>query len=390
MDNDILNHAKQLQAWSSECRRHLHQHPELSLQEKNTAAYCKSILQKLGYQIKDSWGYGFTADLTCENPKKTLALRADMDALPIQEQNTHEFISKNTVAAHMCGHDSHMTIALTAARLLAERKSNLQCNVRFLFQPSEEKIPGGALGMIEQGCLNGVDEVYGLHNDPGTLVGKIRTRVGPLMAAGDRFDLLVTGRGCHAARPQDGLDPLVPTAQLILDWQNIVPMRKNHDYPAVLGVTQFLAGDTFNVIPDTAKVAGTVRTFDAADRDFIENSMRQAVTKLVEKNYRCEFDYLRGYDAVINHEQGVQQVVAAATTIIGAAHIDHQTEPAGWAEDFAYYLQHCPGAFFFLGSGNPEKNITEPLHSARFDIDEDALPIGAAIMAELVLTSGAS
>jgi len=383
--NYLLADAQALQAWSSQLRRHLHQYPELSLHEQKTAAYCANILRDLGYVIHQSWGFGFTADWQCDSGKKTIALRADMDALPIQECNTHDFKSKNNGVAHMCGHDSHMAIALTAARLIINHQDQLRCNVRFIFQPSEEKIPGGALGMIEQGCLDGVDEVYGLHNDSGTPVGKIRTRVGPLLAAGDRFDLTITGRGCHAARPQDGLDPIIPTAQLILDWQNIVPQRKNHDYPAILGVTQFIAGNTFNVIPDVATLAGTVRTFDESDRDFIETSMRNALLTLIGKKYRCEFIYSRGYDVVVNHDEGVKQVISAAEKIIGKENIDSHTEPAGWAEDFSYYLQHRPGAFYFLGSGNKKKGIIEPLHSARFDIDEDAIPIGAAIMAGMIL-----
>jgi amidohydrolase len=384
MDN-ILEKARKLQDWSVGHRRHLHQFPELSCQEKETSAYCAQVLKSLGYEITPSWGFGFTANLRAKNAGRTIALRADMDALPIQEKNTHHFISRNPGKAHACGHDGHMTIALTAARLLAEHPQPLPVNVRLIFQPSEETPPGGAPGMIAQGCLEGVDEVYGLHNDPSTPVGKIRTRVGPLLAAGDRFDLSIQGRGCHAARPHDGLDPVIAGAQLITDWQAIVARRLNPVHPAVLSVTQFKAGDVFNVIPDAAFLAGTVRTFTAADRALIRELMEISLENLNRQGYQTDFKYTLGYDAVVNHREGVERIARAATTVLGAEHVDAITEPEGWAEDFAYYLQHRPGAFYLLGSGNAEKGITASLHSSRYDFDETALVLGAAVMATIVL-----
>lgn len=380
----LLNQARSIKDWSVQHRRHLHQYPELSLKEKQTAKYCTDVLHNLGYKIKPIWGYGFIADFNA-NAKKTIALRADMDALPMQENNSHDFISKHDGVAHMCGHDSHMAIALTAARLLSENKKKLKCNVRFIFQPSEEMPPGGAIKMIEQGCLEDVDEVYGLHNDPGTEMGTIRTRVGPFLAAGDIFALTITGRGGHAARPQDCLDPIVVASTLITTWQALIARFINPAHPAVLSVTKLQAGETFNVIPDQVNMAGTVRTFYDPDRDFIENAMSDTFLPYKKLNYQFDLNYIRGYDAVINHSQSVQKIVAAANDIIGAENVEADTEPAGWAEDFCYYLQHRPGAFYILGSGNQQKGIIAPLHSSQFNIDENALCIGAAIMAQIVL-----
>lgn len=383
MEN-ILEQAKALKNWSVAHRRHLHQNPELSLQEQATAQYCQQVLKELGYEIKSSWGFGFTADLQKAPGQPLVALRADMDALPIQEKNTHEFISKSSGKMHACGHDGHMTIVLTAAKILADQSRPI--NVRLIFQPSEETPPGGAPGMIAEGCLAGVSEVYGLHNDPGTTVGQVRVCPGAILAAGDRFDLTIRGRGGHAAKPHDSLDPVIAGSQLITLWQSIISRRINPVHPAVLSVTQFKAGDVFNVIPDTAFLAGTVRSFWPEDRELIQRQMEIALQNLSQLGYQTEFKYTRGYDAVINHKSGVERVIKAATAILGAENVDGATSPESWAEDFSYYLQQKPGAFYLLGSGNPQKNITASLHSSIYDMDEDVLVYGAAIMSAIVLT----
>jgi amidohydrolase len=382
---DLTDQANQLLNKSIEMRRHLHQFPELSLKESATSEYCKKQLHALGYNIKESWGYGFTADLDVNPSFSKVALRADMDALPIQEKNTHNYVSKQDHVAHMCGHDSHMSIALTAAELIMNNREHLKYNVRFLFQPCEEMPPGGALGMIEKGCLDGVDEVYGLHNYPNLEVGEIATRTGGFLAAADAFDMHIIGRGGHAARPHDCLDPVYVAALLITQWQTLISRKIDPAHCAVLSVTQCIAGDTFNVIPDSAKLAGTVRTFDETDRQRVITLMEQSTQAFKEQGYRFEFNYTRGYDSVVNHASGVARVSAAAAPILTAESINTTCSPYGFGEDFAYYLQHCPGAFFLLGSGNRAKGISEPLHASTFDIDERCLSVGAAIMAQLVL-----
>lgn len=385
MHNDILQQAFALQDWSRKHRRHLHRYPEVSLEEAKTAKYCQSILQDLGYDIKPCWGYGFTADYVINPEYSTVAFRADMDALAMTEQNDHDFVSENDGAAHMCGHDTHMTIALTTAYLLTLYQQDLKVNIRFIFQPSEERPPGGALGMIENGCLEGVDEVFGLHNDPGTPVGRIKTRSGPLMAAGDFFILTILGRGGHAARPQDNLDPIIAGAQIINQWQSIVSRLTDPNDANVLSVTQFHAGETRNVIPDHAFLEGTVRTLTQANRDLMENAMRQYLDSLKSQGYDYTFNYHRGYDPVINHPKSVEQIIEAAATQIDPDHIESNTQPQGWGEDFAFYLQHRPGAFYFLGSGNPKQGINQPLHSSHFQVDERCLSYGAAIMTAIAL-----
>lgn len=383
---NFLEKARELSEWSVRHRRHLHRFPELSLKEQATASYCARLLKELGYSIQTRFGFGFTADLWNSAAKKTLAWRADMDALPIQEKNNHDFVSQNSGCAHVCGHDGHMAIALTAAKILAEMPQPLPVNVRFIFQPSEETPPGGALAMIQNACLEGVDEIYGLHNDPGTMAGKVRLKTGALLAAGDRFDLEIRGHGCHAARPHDGLDPIIAAAQLISNWQAIVARKINPVHPAVLSVTQIKAGDVFNVIPDQVFLAGTVRTFAVEDRQIIRELMEISLENLTRLGYHIEFKYTQGYDAVINAAFGVERVVQMAAAILGPENVDRNTEPEGWAEDFAYYLQQRPGAFFLLGSGNPAKGITQPLHSSHYDMDESALTYGAALAAAIMVS----
>ncbi len=381
---DILEQAKALKDWSVEHRRYLHQHAEVALQEKNTAKYCKDIMQNLGYKITDCWGYGFYADLDIPNATKRVAFRADMDALPMHEMNTHDFVSQNPEAAHMCGHDVHMAIALTTARLLQENQTKLNCNIRFIFQPSEEMIPGGALGMIEKGCLDGVNEIYGLHTGAASPVGTIGLRVGTLLAANATFALTITGKGCHAARPQRGLNPLLAAAYIIDDWQTI-PQQVNNKETPVLSICQCNAGTAENIIPESAKLAGTMRALQTQDLDKMQQLMLSSLKELEVRGYKHDLVIERGYDCVVNPPEGVDRVVAAAQEIIAETNIHTDIATIMASEDYCYYLQHKPGAFYFLGAGNAAKGIDAELHSPYYDVDEDCMPIGAAIMAEIAL-----
>lgn len=376
--------AKQYHNQSITLRRHLHQHPELSLKEQATSEYCQRHLQQLGYTIRPCWQCGFVADLVIDADKPFVAWRADMDALPIQECNQHDFVSKHDGVAHMCGHDSHMAVALTAATILAEKKAVLKHNIRFVFQPCEETPPGGALGMIDKGCLDKVDAIYGLHNQPELPCGSIHTRVGGFLAGADVFSLQITGQGGHAARPHANLDPIIVAAQLISNWQGILTRRIAPDHTAVLSVTQCNAGNTFNVIPDNALLGGTVRYYDKADRDLIESCMRSYCEPYKAMGYRFEWDYNQGYDPVINHAAGVAAVEDCARRFVSDEMINCNCEPLGFGEDFCYYLQRVPGAYFLLGSGNVDKGIVQPLHSSCFDIDEDCLTVGVAMACELL------
>lgn len=386
MPNELLSAAKEMQEWLTTQRRTLHMVPELSLHEFKTSEHCANEIGKLGLKVTKLWGEGFIADLEAPNGKGRVAIRADMDALPIQELNDIPYKSKHDGVAHMCGHDTHMTVALGTARLLSQHKDKLTRNVRFIFQPSEELPPGGAKGLIEKGCLEGVDEVYGLHNNPEMEVGTIATCVGAMTAAADIFEIKLTGRGGHASRPHDSLDPIPAAAELVGMLQTLVSRRVQPGKPAVVSVTKFSAGTTHNIIPDDALLVGTVRTYEEPVRALIIEEMERMVKAVATAHgLKHEFKYLRGYDSIVNHESGVAAVAKAASAVVGEENVNTSFEPKTWGEDFSYYLQHKPGAFFLLGSGNKSKGITEPLHSARFNVDESCLPLGVAVMANLAM-----
>ncbi len=383
----MLEQARQLNDWLVATRRELHQHPELSLQETQTAARCAKILEGLGLKVRRNlWGEGFIADLDVAGSRQRVALRADMDALPITELNDVPWRSAHAGVAHMCGHDTHMTCALGAARLLLAAEDRLKRNVRFIFQPSEETPPGGALGLIEKGCLDGVDEVYGLHNNPQIEVGQVATRAGALTAAADSFRITLTGRGGHASRPHETLDPIPAACALVLQLQTLVSRRVAPGVPAVLSVTQVSAGTTHNIIPDAAFLQGTVRTFDEEVRKQLEDGMwAMADATAKAHGLKVSFNFERGYDSIVNHASGVARVARAAAAVVGEKNVSTEQPAMTWGEDFSYYLQRKPGAFFLLGSGNRTKGICEPLHSPRMNVDESCLSLGAAILAQLAL-----
>lgn len=385
MPNELTKQAEGLSEWLVTQRRTLHMMPELSLNEFKTSEHCANEMEKLGLKVKRNlWGEGFTADLDVEGATGRVALRADMDALPIHELNDIPYRSKHDGVAHMCGHDTHMTIAMGTARLLSEHRDRLKRNVRFIFQPSEELPPGGAKGLIENGCLEGVDEVYGLHNIPEMQVGTVSTCVGAMTAAADIFEITLTGRGGHAARPHESLDPIPAACELVGMLQTLVSRRIASDTAAVVSVTKVKAGTTHNIIPDEAELMGTVRTYEESARALIIEEMERMTHAVAQAHgLKGDLKYTRGYDSIVNHESGVEAVAKAARAILGDDNVRTDFAKRTWGEDFSYYLQHRPGAFFLLGSGNKEKGITQPLHSARFNVDERCLALGAAIMATL-------
>lgn len=381
----IKQKAKENLKWAVNHRRFLHKYPELSMQEKNTSLYCRHVMQSLGYKIKNSWGYGFIADLDI-GAKKTIAWRSEMDALSIQEKNEYPFISTVPGIAHMCGHDIHMAIAFLIAKLVAENKNKLNCNVRFLFQPSEEIPPGGALGMIENGCLNDVNEVYALHNDVFISTGQIKVKVGAITSCTTNFDLIIKGKGTHAATPHNGLDPLCAAANIVSLWQSIISRKLDPTHSAVLSVTKFICGKPYNVIADEAKLGGTIRSFDIKDTNAIIRIMRTHLEPLRIQGYKCDFSFDKTYDSTINSKYGVERVIDSSYKVIEKKDVITDFSPAVCGEDFGKYLEKKPGAMFFLGARKDNKKLVSH-HSATFDPDEKCIMIGSSIGAELFMNS---
>lgn len=387
MAHALIDAAERLSDWMIQTRRDLHQHPELSLKEQRTGNATATAFEKLGYKVRRNlWGEGFTADLDAPGGKGRIAFRADMDALPILELNEIPYRSVNAGVGHMCGHDTHMSMCLGAAGMLADMQGKLKRSVRFIYQPCEETPPGGAKGLIAAGCLEGVDEVYGIHNQPLMEIGTVATCVGPMTAAADTIRVRFTGRGGHASRPHETIDPIPGACAFVTAAQSLISRRVSPNSQAVVSITRFQSGTTHNIIPDHADLLGTVRTFEAPVRDLLEREIGQMAAGIAQAHgLKHEYNFERGYDSIVNHESGVNAVARAASDVVGAANVDTAYPQQTWGEDFSYFLQHRPGAFFLVGSGNKARGIIEPLHSARFNVDERCLVIGAAVVARMAL-----
>jgi len=310
-----------------------------------------------------------------------------MDALPILEENAVDYISQNPGVMHACGHDAHTAILLATARVLAARRAEFAGTVKLLFQPAEELPPGGAKPMIDAGVLADpvVDAAFGLHINQDGPLGTIEVRPGPAMAAADRFRGVIQGKGGHGARPQDCVDPIVVGAQIVGALQTLVAREVDPIEAAVVSVCAFLAGDAFNVIPDTAELRGTVRTFTAENRDLLERRLGEVV-RGVAASLRAEatVEYSRGYPATVNDPAMTELVAAAAGEVVGADKVVVGPPMMG-AEDFSYFLERVPGSFFFVGSRNEERGLVWGHHHPRFDLDEAALAVGIEALTRTTL-----
>ena len=366
-------------------RRDLHRYPELSFQESETAAKVARKLQEYGIPFRmNVGGHGIVAELKGEGPGRTIALRADMDALPIQEETGLPFASERKGIMHACGHDAHTTILLGAAKLLSKQRFN--GTVRLLFQSAEE-INAGARAMIEAGALEGVDEIYGLHNLPTLSAGKIGTRYGPLMGSVDRIEITLEGRGGHGAIPNQAIDPVVCASAIVMALQTAVSREISPFDPAVVTIGSIHAGDANNVIPQRAEMTGTVRTFDPrVQRELAERIER--LVKGVAEAYRChaELRVIRQTPVLVNDDNCNRYVEEAVDRLIGA---DRRVEapPTLAGEDFSVYLEKVPGCFFWLGSG-PAENAESAygLHHPRFTLNEECIPLGASVLAAVALS----
>ncbi|QTH44237.1 amidohydrolase [Cohnella sp. LGH] len=359
-------------------RRQLHAHPELSHEEFETTAAIRGWLEEAGIRIADyPLRTGVVAEVGGLLGGPVIAIRADIDALPLQEETGLQFASRVPGKMHACGHDFHTAAVLGAALLLKKREAELEGTVRFLFQPAEEKAKGAAQ-VIASGALEGVKAVFGLHNKPDLPVGTIGIKAGPLMAAADGFIVEVKGLGTHAAVPEAGIDPIVASAHIITALQSIVSRNVGALDGAVVSVTRLNSGTAWNVIAEQAVFDGTLRTFDEKVRTKVRERFEQIVTGVgAALGAQASVRWLDGPPAVVNDRRWAEAAATVANSI-GLHVVEPLPSPAG--EDFSFYLQHVPGSFFFLGTSGPQE-----WHHPAFDVDERALPIGASFFAALAV-----
>ncbi len=374
---DLNKAAQDLREDVIKWRRHLHENPELSFEEEKTAQFVYDTLESFGnLELSRPTKTSVMARLIGPNPGKTLALRADMDALPIHEENTFEFASQVPGVMHACGHDGHTAMLLGAAKILSGLKDQIKGEVRFFFQHAEELFPGGAEEMVQAGVMDGVDLVIGTHLWSPLELGKIGVVYGPMMAAPDTFWLTVNGKGGHAALPHQTVDSIAVAAQVVTNLQHIVSRNTDPLDNLVLSVTQFVGGTTHNVIPGSVDICGTVRSFDADLRKTIPEKMERVIKGITEAHEATyDFKYEFGYRPVINNEEVTAVIEETVREVFGEEALDLMKPNMG-GEDFSAYMEKAPGCFFYVGAGNEEKGITYPHHHARFTVDEDALEIG--------------
>ena len=377
--NRIAAFHDEMTAW----RRDLHAHPETAFQEHRTADYVAAKLTEFGIPIdRGLAGTGVVGTIKRgEGP--VIGLRADMDALHIHEANGFGHKSQNAGKMHACGHDGHTTMLLGAARYLAEA-GRFRGTVHVIFQPAEET-EGGGRKMIEDGLFKKfpVQEVYGMHNWPGTPVGRFAVRPGPMLAASDTFEITVTGRGGHAAMPHTVIDPVVAAANIVTALQQIASRNTHPVDSAVVSVTQIHAGDAWNVIPERVLLRGTARAFKPAVRDMVERRMKEVVDGIAAAHGAgADFTYRRGYPPTVNHERETEIAARAAAAVVGETNVDRNPMPTMGGEDFAFMLEQKPGCYIFIGNGASDGGRV--LHSPHYDFNDEILPIGASYWATLV------
>ena len=369
-----------------ELRRHFHRHPELAFREEWTAHQVATRLRALGLPVQSGVAKtGVVALLEGALPGRTILLRADMDALPIQEANEVDYRSICPGVMHACGHDGHMAILLTAARVLVGWKERLAGNVKFVFQPAEEE-PGGALPMIEEGVLDDprVDAALALHLAMMLPVGCAGVREGPVFASTDEFRITVFGKGGHGAMPHETVDPVVCAARVVTALQTLVSRECNPQTPLVITIGKICGGQAYNVIPDRVEMQGTVRTYDADLRNTIEERIERAVRGTTEAaGATYEMTYNRRYPSLSSDPGMTALVRDVAVQVVGEDRtIAHEVDLIG--EDMAFFFERVPGCYFLVGARNPDKDCVYPHHNARFNIDEDALAVGVEILVQSV------
>lgn len=381
----VLNSASQLQAEAGEWRRHLHANPELLYDVHETARFVEERLRAFGVdEIVTGIGRtGVVGIIRGNRPgERTIGLRADMDALPVQETTGKPWASKIDGKMHACGHDGHTAMLLGAAKYLSETR-NFAGSVAVVFQPAEEG-GAGALAMVEDGLMErfGIDEIYGLHNMPGIPAGHFATRTGGIMAAPDKMAIIIRGRGGHAAQPDRTIDPITIGAQLVSALQLVASRNADPLRSIVVSITRFDAGSTHNVIPDEALLMGTVRTLDETVRDLAEQRIRQIVEGTVSAHgAEAEIRYERACPVTVNHAAETMHAIAAATHVAGSGNVDGNVDPSMAGEDFSYMLQRRPGAFVFIGNGP-----SAGLHNPAYDFNDEIIASGISYWVRLAET----
>ncbi len=369
-------------------RRHIHANPELSFEEHNTAAYVRQVLEGYGLRPVPMAETGLVALIEGKDPgKKTIALRADLDALPIREANEVAYKSRNEGVMHACGHDVHTASLLGAARILQELREEFAGTVKLIFQPGEEKFPGGASIMIREGVLQNPapEQIIGQHVFPMLPAGKVGFRPGMYMASADEIYITVKGKGGHAAMPEQNVDTVLIASHLIVALQQIVSRHASPKVPSVLSFGKVEARGATNVIPDEVKIEGTFRTMNEAWRAEAHKRIRKLAEGLCESmGGSCEIDIKNGYPFLLNDPDLTERARAAAEAYLGAENVVDLDLWMG-AEDFAYYSQQVPACFYRLGTRNEARGITSSVHTPTFDIDEAALETGMGLMAYVAL-----
>jgi amidohydrolase len=367
-------------------RRHMHENPEISFHENNTKEYIFEQIEQLGFDInRDVGGNGLTARLQVNDDYPTVALRADFDALPIEDGKDVPYKSKNPGVMHACGHDAHTAMLITTARILNDHQDELPVNIVFIHQHAEELLPGGAKSMVEAGALDDVDYVYGIHVSSAYPVGMLAYSYGYKHAGADSFNIKVKGNGGHGAAPHESVDPVVASASLIQQLQTIVSRSVDPLKSAVVTAGMFNAGVAFNVIPDSTEIAGTVRTFDKDVKNVVVSRLREILKGIeVSFNVTCELEYNDGYLPVLNDSKEMERVLNTQKDTKYITELN-EVEPSMGGEDFAYFLQEKPGAFYNIGTQNKVIGADYPHHHPMFDIDEEGMKAGVESFLNLIL-----
>lgn len=368
-----------------EWRRHFHMYPELSGCEKETASFIIRLLTEFGLETEVYADGGVVGRLKTGRPGPGIAFRADMDALPVKDGKKVPYRSKVEGVCHACGHDAHMAILLEVSRVLSKMRSKLDGEISFIFQPSEEMLPGGAVQMIRDGCMTGIDKIFALHVDNSINVGQISTTAGPMMASSDFFYLEIRGRGGHGAMPETAIDAIAVSAQLINQLQTIVSRMIPPVEPAVLTVGSIHGGTANNVICDKVNLKGTIRCFNSETLDKIKAAMKGLLEGICT-GYGSEYtlDFADGFPPLVNSGTETEELLKAAGKVISEKDILVK-DKVMLGEDFGRYLKYVPGCYFFIGSKNPDDVCCFQNHHPEFDIDEQALGVGAEILVRLAV-----